>query len=253
MNITSFSRSEIEKGLSVARSRNTETDNTVRILFSPVNINSSNFEQVCNIYSHIGKDDFDTVVVIESRPGTFDKKLQMPSNKQFSTPLGDVTVNDRLRNEFCDEDDDFFIEDGSYSSDLSLYSQLMMLQCVLDDFSVLSLQITDESEFIIKELAGALEEILASHNALIVFCCNLEENRESADRIFGLADEKNSSGLINFLNSEGNQFEGIGSLYTGLMVSDDWGLKVHLEEDHSTGSAETIAAFAEMQRQPIFG
>ena len=249
MNITSFSRSEIDKGLTAARARNTETDNTVRILFSPVSINRSNFEQVCNIYSHIGKKDFDTVVVIESSPGTFDKKLQMPSNKEFETSIGSVYVNDRLRNEFCDEDDDFFIEDSSYSSDLSLYNQLMMLQCTLDDFSVLSLQITDESEFIIKELAGALEEILASKNALIVFCCNLDDNREATEKIFRLAEDKNKSGLINFLNTEGNHFDGIGSLYTGLMVSEDWGLKVHLEKENS----KTIAAFAEMKRQPIFG
>lgn len=253
MNIASFSRSEIEKGLSAAHSRNTETDNTVRILFSPVTINSSNFNHACNIYSHVGKDDFDTVVVIESRPGTFEKKLQMPSNKVFSTPLGDVPVHDRLRNEFCDEDDDFFIEDSSYSNDLSLYSQLMMLQSTLDDFSVLSLQITEESEFIIKELAGALEEILASRNALIVVCCNMVDNLEAAETIFELAEKKNKSGLINFLNSEGNYFEGIGSLYTGLMVAEDWGLKVHLEKDTSSGTIETVAAFAEMQRQPIFG
>lgn len=250
MNINSFTRSEIEEGLLAARYGQTLMSNPVRIIFSPVDINESNFKDVCNTYSHLRKDDFDTVVVIESIPGSNSKKLQMPSNKSFSTSLGEVAVNDRLRNELCDEDDDFFIEDETYSENLSLHKQLMMLQCTLDDFTVLSLQITDESSFIIKELAYALEHILAARNALIVFCCDLTDYNGHLNTIVEMVQDRKIPGLMNYLNSEGKKADGIGALFAGLLVADEWELKLHFNQDHQS---DTVSAFAEMQKQPIFG
>jgi AmmeMemoRadiSam system protein B len=102
----------------------------------------------------------------------------MASNVFFETPLGNVQVNDYLRNEFCDEDDDFFIYDEAFSEDMSLFQHLMMLQCVSDDFEAVSIKIADENHSIIKELAHVLEEVLAARSSLLIFCCDLEGNRK---------------------------------------------------------------------------
>jgi len=255
MDITSLKRSDITNGLKRAKSKQTEPSETVRILFSPRIINEKNIDEVFKIYSHIDKDDFDTVVIVESHPGSAEKKLPMPSFKSVETSLGEVLANDKLRNDFCDEDDDFFINDDAFDEELSLYDQLMLLQCTLEDFTVLSIQITDENSFIIKELASALEEILASRNALIVFCCDMSgSSREELNNVLELYANDNMSGLMNYVNSGESTIEGMGSFIAGLIVAKKWGLKLNFNsfEGKSENSSNLLTGYAEMQRQAIF-
>lgn len=256
MKITSFTREQIRDGLDRAKECRKEQESPVRILFAPQEITDRNFDEVCDTYSRVGHDDFDTVVVIESLPGSADKKLPMPSFKSITTPLGEVMANDRLRNDFCDEDDDFFIEDAAYDDQNSLHSQLMLLQCALDDFTVLSLQITDEGSFTVKELAYAVEEILASKNALIVICCDMDHSRtEELNRVLNTMESENLSGLMNYLNSGESNVKGLGSFIAGLIIAKKWGLKLqfdHLINENSTHQ-NLLTGYGEMQRQPIFG
>lgn len=250
MFISTLSRNEIEKEISAAKANYSEKMGVIRLLFAPSKVTESNFSDVFESYSHFSKDDFDTVVIVESQPGSHEKKLPMPSKKVFSTHLGEVPANDKLRNELCDEDDDFFIDDEAYSNDLSFYSHLPILQTVLEDFSVLSLQITDESPFIVKELAHSLEEILASRNALIIFCCDFDDvGTDDMDDIFELYEKNNLSGLMNRLNSGEVKIEGAGSFFAGLLVARKWGLKLHRKE---VGDA-SYSVFGEVQVQPIIG
>lgn len=252
--MTTLSRDEIIRGLNQAKSIQKDPHNTVRILFSPVKITDENIGDVFNIYSKIDKDDFDTVVVIESQPGSAVKKLPMPSFKTIETPLGEVMANDKLRNDFCDEDDDFFINDDAFDENASLYDQLMILQCALSDFSVLSIQITDENSFIVKELAYALEEILASKNALLVFCCEMSGvNQNELELVNSYYQAGNMSALMNYLNSGESSIEGVGAFIAGLIVAGKWGLKLSFSSSDENGNQNILAGFAEMQRQPILG
>lgn len=254
MNIQSYSREAINKGLQEAKSRHGSSDETVRILFSPHHISSENIDEVFEIYSSLEPDDFDTVVIVESHEGSANKKLPMTSHKLFSTPFGDVSVNDKLRNDFCDEDDDFFIDDDAFDDNVSFYDQLMLLQCSLDDFSVLSIQITDENSFIVKELAYALEEILASHNALIVFCCDLDgEHTGEFDKITSFYENESLSGLMNYLNSGESSIRGVGTFVAGLLVARKWGLKLTFPERNGSAPQNLLTGMARMQQQPILG
>ena len=250
MFISTITRNEIKKEISAAKAKHSDEMGVIRLLFAPTEITEANFSDVCASYSHFSQDDFDTVVIVESQPGSHEKKLPMPSKKVFSTHLGEVPSNDKLRNELCDEDDDFFIDDEAYSDELSFYSHLPILQTVLEDFSVLSLQITDESPFIVKELAYSLEEILASRNALIIFCCDFDAaGTDNLDDIFELYEKNNLSGLMNRLNSGEVKIEGAGSFFAGLLVARKWGLKLHRKE--IGGSSYSV--FGEVQVQPIIG
>lgn len=257
MDITSFSREQISEGLKQAKKRHSDSPpETVRILFAPRQITEWNFEEVCDAYSRIGKDDFDTVVIVESHPGSAEKKLPMPSFKSVSTSLGEVPANDKLRNDFCDEDDDFFINDEAFDEELSLYDQLMMLQCSLDSFSVVSVQITDEGSFIVKELAYTLEEILASRNTLLVFCCDMEpEHRKEFKELMDTLDIDNLSGLMNYLNREESRIRGTGSFIAGLIVARKWGLRLRFDslENSESANRNLLTGFAEMQHKPTFG
>lgn len=256
MNITELSKERISEELKRANSTLNFEQETVRVLFSPQSITEQNIEEVSALYGRLGANDFDTVVVIESQPSDSLKKIPMPSHKSFSTPLGEVVVNDKLRNEFCDEDDDFFIDDNAWDENLSLYHQLMMLQSSIDKFSVVSIQITDESSFIVKELAGVLEEILATRNGLIIFCCDLDSKRkDELKKIIQLNESGNQSGLMNYLNSEDSHIQGKGAFIAGLMVAGAWGLKLNFlaMQDSSMPITNLLSGYADMQRHQIYG
>lgn len=228
MNITEFTEEQIQQGIDQAQEQRDGLNEHIRLLFTPKQINENNFEQVCDIYSRIDPDNYDTVIVVESHDKVLNKKLPMPSNKYFETPLGKVKVNDALRNDFCDEDDDFFVSDEGFSKDMSLFQQLMMLQVVMNDFQVLSVQIADEGSFIVKELAYVLEEVMASRNSLIIFCCDLPVDRKKEyERLKSIIQSEENSDLLHFLNSGDTYIDGVGSFIAGIMVSWEWGLSIH--------------------------
>lgn len=256
MSILNMSREQIEEGLSTARKNVEIPSETVRVIFAPNHIDQNNFEETCRIYSRLNNDDYDTVVIVESSPRQQRKKLPMPSHKVFATPLGEVPVNDKLRNEFCDEEDDFFIDDEAYHKQMGLYDQLMLLQCSLEDFSVVSIQITDEEPAIVKELAFVLEEVLASRFALIVICCDLPKKfKKEFDQVSGFIKKDNLSGLMNYLNSGESRINGIGSFVAGVLISKAWGLRIEFQADEDNGveSINLLSGFAEMTRHHIFG
>ena len=250
MDITSISRDKIEAGLEHTTSSSEKSNNQTRLLFSPQKIVAENFDSVCRAYSQIGAVDFHTVVIVESMPGKAEKKLAMPSFKTIKTQFGEINANIKLRNDFADEDDDFFINDNAFDESVSLFEQLPILQCVLEDFSVLHIQITDERTPIIKELATALQEILPSRNALLVVCCDLSD-RQEINQIQNLLDEGNISGFLNRLNRGDTDIAGIGALAAGLLVSNKWGLSINFESDSESGIVQS--GYAVVQNQPIFG
>lgn len=248
MNITSYSREQIAEGIEEARKRNEQNEH-IRLLFAPERINEDNFERACDIYSRVDMSNFDTVVVVESYSEKLDKKLPMASNSFFETPLGQVPVNDYMRNEFCDEDDDFFIHDEAFDKDISLFQQLMLLQVLSDDFSAVSVQIADKDPAIVKELAYVLEEVLAPRNALIVFCCDLENSRQKEfERVREMVEVNNQSGLMNYLNSGESHINGTTAFIAGVIVTNKWGLKMNfLDGEYENYSGSLLTAFADRE------
>lgn len=247
-----FKREEIKTRLEKKANERPDSTQPARILFAPTSLNHYSIDCFTEIYSRIRPGDFDTVVIIESQPGSHEKKLPMPSHKFFTTPFGDVPVNDKLRNELCDEDDDFFIDDEAFNKDLSLFDQLIFLQHRLRDFSVLSLQITDESVAIVKELANSLEEILASRNALLVFCCDINQmDQDSFKKLLSQFEDDDESGMMNTFNSAEEKMNGFGSFFAGLLISKQW--KTELTFTPQVTDKGPVAGYAEVKYQPIFG
>ncbi|MDX1637591.1 MAG: AmmeMemoRadiSam system protein B [Balneolaceae bacterium] len=249
MNIISYSRERIQEGLVRARSRHEGINDHIRLVFTPTRINHDNFDRACDIYSRIDPENYDTVMIVETFDRVLEKKLPMPSNKYFETPLGRVPVNDFLRNELCDEDDDFYIHDEGYSKDMSLFQQLMILQCVCGDFSVLSIQIADEDPAIVKELAFALEEVMASRNALLVFCCELDNARKQEfQKVKDIIEKDNQSGLMNYLNSGESKITGTTSFIAGVLVADAWDLALNfLDSEYEDYRGNLLTAYADYQ------
>ncbi|SMO40497.1 AmmeMemoRadiSam system protein B [Fodinibius sediminis] len=245
-NITSFSRQEITEGIQKARKKQPEGMTDARLLFAPKIINEDNFERACTVYSQVDLRACETVVVIESHEETLDKKLPMASNAYFETPLGTVPVNDFMRNEFCDEDDDFYIHDEAFGKDISLFQQLMFLQSLSGDFSAVSIQVADDNPDIVRELAYVLEEVLASRSALLVFCCELENHyRDEFQKVTELIERQNHSGLLNYLNSGASNIRGTTAFIAGVIVASKWELDLtFLESEVEQYRGSLLTAYA---------
>lgn len=249
MNIISYERDRIEEGLSRARRRHGDVNEDIRLLFAPTRINHDNFDRACDIYSRIDPGHYDSVVIVESYQKELDKKLSMPSDRYFETPLGRVPVNDFLRNKLCDEDDHFFIHNKGYSLDMSLYQQLMMLQCVIGDFKVLSIQIADSRPEIVRQLGIVLEEVLVSMNALLVFCCELDNAREKKFRkVKRMVTESDHAGLLKYLNSGESRIRGAASFYAGILVAGRWDLNLNfLNGEYQDYRGSLLTAYGDRQ------
>ncbi|TYP95375.1 AmmeMemoRadiSam system protein B [Fodinibius salinus] len=249
MNITSYKPADIQRGIVEAKKKSADSKEHVRLLFAPERIDDDNFEDACAIYSRVEMSTIDTVVVVESHDEKLDKKLPMASNMRFETPVGSVPVDDYMRNEFCDEDDDFFIHDEAFDKDISLFQQLMFLQTLSDDFKALSVQIADPSPAIVKELAYVLEEVLASRNALIVFCCELDNNyKQEFQKVMELLNDDNQSGLMNYLNSGESKIKGVTSFIAGIIVADKWQVDLSfLSNNDESNTGSLLTAYSNRQ------
>ena len=245
-----FAKEELLSKLNGIKTEHSDPDLNVRLLFAPKKLSGKTVDEFCSLYSRIMGESFESVVIVESRLGEAKKKLPMPSFKSIETPYGEVLVNDKLRNDFADEDDDFFIDDDAFGQDVSIFDQLLLLQSVLEDFSVLSIQITDENSFIVKELAYALEEVLASRNILIVFCCDLDalysdELREVVNHI----KTDNFSALLNYLNGGKSNVDGVGTFVAGLIVAQKWGLTLDFDLLNGRPVSNALSGYAHLQPQ----
>lgn len=230
MSIQTIDRTEITRCIDESRKHISADGYPVRVLFTPTKIHQGNLKQACALYSLIEPGDFDTVIIVESSPSPSEKRLSMPSLADFTTPIGSVPANDRLRNEFCDEDDDFFIDDATWSESMSLYDQLILLQSTLGEFSVVSLQIREEGSFIVRELAAGIEELLTSRGALVIFCCDLPGTyREEFEMVMEYHNSRNQAGLMNYLNGEQSHATGVGALVAGLLLCQQWNLAVEFD------------------------
>ncbi|SMO37604.1 AmmeMemoRadiSam system protein B [Gracilimonas mengyeensis] len=250
MSIHTMSRDELRQKVESVGSPKQQAGQ-VRMLFVPNKIDQQNFKELCTTYNTVLGEEFNTAVIIESYQGKLEKKLAMPSNKTFETRFGEVPVNDFLRNEFCDEEDDFFIADEGYSEQMSLYQHLPILQAIFDDFDVVSLQIGDYDPAIIRELAHTLDELLLYKNALIVFCCDVPaSNPEELEKLRKLVLNENEAGLLHYLNSNEKTVKGARAFMSGILVARAWNYEVELL-DH-VESATQICGYARFaQPEPV--
>ncbi|WP_445664992.1 AmmeMemoRadiSam system protein B [Fodinibius sp. AD559] len=250
MNITSYSRKQIQEGLDKAREDHGGVNDHIRVLFAPEEINEDNFERACDIYSRLDMSNYETVVIVESYDEKLDKKLPMASNSFFETPLGEVPVDDYMRNEFCDEDDDFFIHDEAFTKNISLFQQLMFLQTLSDDFEALSVQIADPDPAIVKEIGYVLEEVLASRSALLIFSCELDNDRKKEfEKVVEMIESQNESRLMNYLNSGESKIKGTTAFIAGIIVANKWGLDLHfLRGKYEDYSGSLLTGYADRQK-----
>ncbi|MDT7856750.1 AmmeMemoRadiSam system protein B [Rubrivirga sp. S365] len=172
-------------------------------------------------YARLRGADLDTVVLISpSHTGAFGR-LSICKTEQYHTPLGPVPINDHLRNELCDEDDDIYLDDTGHYHTEGADVQLPFLQMVLDEgFSAVPIVMGEESPAYCRELGAAVGEVMYAKQAVVVGSCDvLSGGAEALGRLRTAIEAFNESELMHLLGSETVQVEGMGALVTTLIAA----------------------------------
>ncbi len=199
------------------------------------------------IYKSLEGREYDTVVVVSpSHTGAF-KRMNITRLDSYSTPLGDISVNDRMRNELCDEDDDIFMDDTGHFQNEGIDVQLPFLQMVLSQFDLVPIVMGDESPDFCRELGHAIGEVIYNRRALVVATADvLKSTPEGLERLSELFEARDLSPLMALLNSEEVHMEGKGALLVALIAATHRRaagsrvLQVDMPEDGAPGSVAAV-------------
>ena len=169
---------------------------------------------------------FQTVVIISpSHSGAFGR-LAIARADSYHTPLGPVAVNDALRNELCDEDDDIFLDDSGHYHTEGVDVQLPFLLEIMGgagqnpDFDIVPIVMGDESPDLCRELGTAVGEVMYGRRALVIATADVISTEDEGWKAFTKAlAEYNISELMHLLRSDAMQVEGMGAVLVAMLAA----------------------------------
>ena len=163
---------------------------------------------------------YDTVVLIApSHCGAF-TRLNICSADSYQTPFGAVAVNDAVRHELCDEDDDIFVDDLGHFQTEGISVQLPYLQTILGEFDIVPIIMGEESPELCRELGHAVGEVMYNRRMLIIASADvLDATEESLVDFTEAFEAGEESRLMALLNSERVKMRGKGSVLVALLAA----------------------------------
>lgn len=191
-------------------------------------------------YRHIESARYDLIVFVAPTVDIYDR-LMISGYGYFSTPLGNIELSDYVRNELCDEDDDFFISELGLPKGSSIEVQLPLLQRTIGkhhSLRIVPLLIGHQTFDLCNEAASALSEILISKNALLIAVNNFRlspENTPLVEEFLNGMRERNYDALIRMTVMYGNKLgSGLGAWAIAARVSHSLGARnFHLLAQYS--------------------
>ncbi len=172
------------------------------------------------VYALLRGRHYETVLIVSaSKSGSF-RRLNICRLDEYRTPLGALAVNDRVRNELCDEDDDIFLDDHGHFHTEGIDVQLPFLQQSLRDFDIVPIVMGEETPEFCRELGNAIGEVMYNRRALVVACVDvLEAEEEGLEALPALVESRDVSRLMALLNSERVLMEGKGALIVAMIAA----------------------------------
>ncbi len=165
--------------------------------------------------------DFDTVLLISpSHSGSFGR-LSICQTDVYHTPLGGIPIDDHLRNELCDEDDDIFLDDtGHYHTEGADVQLPFLQQTLAGEFSAVPIVMGEESPAFCRELGHAVGEVMYGKQAVVIGSCDLLGGDDaSLARLREAIEGFDESELMHLLGSEAVTVEGMGALITTMIAA----------------------------------
>ncbi len=175
------------------------------------------------VYAAVKDGGFQTVIVISPSPEHIKdfRRIAICSLDDYTSPLGSVEIDERVREELCDEDDDIFIDDTGHFHHTGMDVQLPFLQAVLKDFAVVPLVMGSESLDFCKELGNAVGEIMFNRPTLVVACADIQRANEAGmERLRRGLENLDVDDLTVLMNQESDVLvRGKGAVLTAVMAA----------------------------------
>lgn len=206
-------------------------------------------------YRHVESTKPDLVAFVAPTVDTFNR-LVISGYGYFGTPLGNVELNDYVRNELCDEDDDFFISEMGLPKGSSIEVQLPILQRAIGKHSplrIVPLLVGNQTVDLCNEAASALSEILMSKNALLIAVNNFNlsaENTPLIEEFIEAMREQDYGKLIRLTVTKGASLgSGLGAWAIAARVSRSLGARnfhvIAQESNAEAGKRFVSACYAQ--------
>ncbi|MFN3597135.1 MAG: AmmeMemoRadiSam system protein B [Rubricoccaceae bacterium] len=205
----------------LARAEPASAPDDLVALVVPDSNRTSGGEAAAAAYKLLEGRDVQTVVIVSpSHHGAFGR-LSVCQADRYHTPLGDVPVNDALRNELCDEDDDIYIDDTGHYHVEGADVQLPFLQVALGEgFDVVPIVMGEETPAFCRELGSAVGEVLYGRRAVIVGSADLlEADQDGLEALRNALEAFDESALMHVLGSESVRAEGMGAIITTALAA----------------------------------
>ncbi|CAN5556724.1 AmmeMemoRadiSam system protein B [soil metagenome] len=190
---------------------------------------------------------YDTVMLIApSHDGEFGR-ISICTSDQYFTPIGEVPVNDRLRHELCDEDDDIFLDDrGHYHVEGVDVQVPFLLRALEPGFDIVPIVMGEESPAFCKELGTALGEVMYGRRTLIVASADILHAEDGAlDEMKQAFESFDTPELLHLLGSERVRLEGIGAVVAAVIAAQHRGANqarlLHVEAPNDEDEVGAIA------------
>lgn len=205
----------------LAESQATPVDFRVMSVIVPNSDHMDGAPFAADVYKSLSSKEFSTVISVASNRGEEFKRITVCSLDHYDTPLGGVRVNDAMRNELCDEDDDIYLDDRGHFLHHGLDVNLPFLQHVLADFDVVPLVMGTETPEFCRELGSAVGEVMANQRTLVVACVDIvEATARGMEQFKDHLCSLNVPGMLTLLNQEAEiRIEGKGPLLVAMMAS----------------------------------
>lgn len=204
----------------LSRAEATPIEGELLALIVPDSNLLSGADVAAQIYRLLEGRTYETVILISpSHTGSF-RRMNICGIDRYKTPLGDVPVNDQLRNELCDEDDDIYVDDEGHFHTEGVDVQLPFLQEVLPSFDIVPIIMGEESPEFCRELGSAVGEIMFNRKALVIATVDVvRAGQEEIERIGTHLAARDVNRLMAYLNSDDVEIEGKGSLLVALIAA----------------------------------
>jgi len=116
---------------------------------------------------------FNTVVIISPSHREYFKGISIFAGNAYLTPLGDLTIDEKLRAEFLKNEKIITASDIGHTTEHAIEVQLPFLQTVLKDFKILPIVMGDQRHELCFHLGNKLGETLRGKNVLVVASSDL--------------------------------------------------------------------------------
>ena len=172
------------------------------------------------VYNALRGRSYDTVILVApSRAGEFGR-MNICSVDRYWSPLGELRVNDLVRNELCDEDDDIYLDDQGHYHAGGVDVQLPYLQTVLQDFDVVPVVMGDESPEFCRELGTAIGEVMYNRRTLLVATADIPAaDDHGLTQLEEALQNRDVSRVMSLVNSETVLVEGKGPLLVAMIAA----------------------------------